>query len=93
MCVSQGVPLPDIHWPLLQDKSDFMTFRASDDHVTVNSTFMITAEDFGAVICISTNELGQVNMTLPVIFEGNPDQSNELPVTSEGSPDSDTEQV
>lgn len=94
VCVSQGVPLPDIHWPLLQDKSDFTTVRASDGHMTVNSTFMITAEDFGrigTVICIGTNELGQVNMTLPVIFEGNPDQANELPVTSEGNPDPDTE--
>ncbi|KAI7803012.1 sialic acid-binding Ig-like lectin 14 [Triplophysa rosa] len=93
VCVSQGVPLPDIHWPLLKGKRDFTTVRASDGHMTVNSTFMITAEDFGrigTVICIGTNELGQANMTLPVIFEGNPDQSNELPVTFEGNPDPDT---
>lgn len=90
MCVSQGVPLPDIHWPLLQDKS----IRSSDGHMIVNSTFTITAEDFGrigTVICIATNELAQANMTLPVIFEGIPDQSNEIPVIFEGNPDPDTE--
>ncbi|XP_073713531.1 sialic acid-binding Ig-like lectin 12 [Misgurnus anguillicaudatus] len=77
VCVSQGVPLPDIHWDLLQDNKSFNPFKASDHHVTVNSTFTMTAEDFGRigdVICVSRNYLGQAHMTLPVITEGNPDQ-------------------
>lgn len=92
VCVSQGVPLPDIHWPLLQDNQNFNPFRASDHHVTVNSTFTMTAEDFGskgAVICVSRNDLGQAYMTLPVITEGNPDHANELPVSFDDKPDTE----
>ncbi|XP_051994378.1 sialic acid-binding Ig-like lectin 9 [Xyrauchen texanus] len=74
VCVSQGVPLPDIHWPLLQDDHHTTTVRASDGHITVNSTFTMTDVDFtinSTVMCISRNDLGLANKTLKVnIIEG-----------------------
>lgn len=72
VCVSQGVPLPDIHWPLLQNKHHFTKGRAS--YITVRSTFTMTVVNFtsnSTVMCVSRNYLGQTNMTLPVnIIEG-----------------------
>ncbi|XP_016397599.1 uncharacterized protein LOC107731123 isoform X1 [Sinocyclocheilus rhinocerous] len=72
VCVSQGVPLPDIHWPLLQNKHHFTKGRAS--YVTVRSTFTMIVVNFtsnSTVMCVSRNYLGQTNMTLPVnIIEG-----------------------
>ncbi|XP_043091234.1 sialic acid-binding Ig-like lectin 12 isoform X2 [Puntigrus tetrazona] len=72
VCVSQGVPLPDIHWPLLPSKHYFTKARAS--HITVRSTFTMTVVKFtsnSTVTCVSRNYLGQTNMTLPVnITEG-----------------------
>ncbi|XP_073689414.1 sialic acid-binding Ig-like lectin 14 isoform X2 [Garra rufa] len=67
VCVSQGVPLPDIHWPLLQNKHYLIKSRASYKHTT--STFTMTVGNFtsnSTVMCISRNYLGQTNMTLPV---------------------------
>ncbi|XP_016110019.1 sialic acid-binding Ig-like lectin 12 [Sinocyclocheilus grahami] len=53
VCVSQGVPLPDIHWPL-QNNADLNMVRASDCHITVKSTFTMTVEDLtriGSLVC------------------------------------------
>ncbi|XP_026058856.1 uncharacterized protein bckdhbl [Carassius auratus] len=72
VCVSQGVPLPDIHWPLLQNKPHIT--ESSESYVTARSTFTMTVVNFtsnSTVMCVSRNYLGQTNMTLPVnITEG-----------------------
>lgn len=64
--------MPDIHWPLLQNKHHFTKGRAS--YITVRSTFTMTVVNFtsnSTVMCVSRNYLGQTNMTLPVnIIEG-----------------------
>ncbi len=72
VCVSQGVPLPDIHWPLLHNKHHLNKARAS--YITVKSSFTMTVVNFtsnSTVMCVSRNYLGQANLTLPVnIIEG-----------------------
>ncbi|XP_050962367.1 sialic acid-binding Ig-like lectin 12 [Labeo rohita] len=68
VCVSQGVPLPDIHWPL-QSNADSNIVRTSDGHITVRSTYTMTVEDLTSIsspVCVSKNKLGQTKMTLPV---------------------------
>ncbi|TRY96554.1 hypothetical protein DNTS_007291 [Danionella cerebrum] len=69
VCVSQGVPLPDIHWSL-QNSIDFNAIVTSDNHITVRSSFTMTVEDASSIsptLCVSKNPLGQANMTLPLI--------------------------
>lgn len=72
VCVSQGVPLPDVHWPLLQNKLHLT--KARESYITVRSSFTMTVVNFtsnSTVMCVSRNYLGQANMTLPVnIIEG-----------------------
>lgn len=68
VCVSQGVPLPDVHWPL-QNNIEFNTVVTSDGHITVRSTFTMTVVDLTSIsspVCVSRNPLGQTNMTLPL---------------------------
>lgn len=68
VCVSQGVPLPDVHWPL-QNNIDFNTVVSSDGHITVRSTFTMKVVDLTSIsspVCVSRNPLGQTNMTLPL---------------------------
>ena len=70
VCISHGVPLPIITWPLGLTSQDYnMTTSVSDDTVTstiTTSAALLRGAD--TVMCLSKNELGQANMTLTVNF-------------------------
>nr|XP_055050266.1 sialic acid-binding Ig-like lectin 12 isoform X1 [Misgurnus anguillicaudatus] len=73
VCVSQGVPLPDINWSLAQDEHDFITDKASDGHMTVISTFRMHVGNFtsNSTMCVSKSALGLASMDIPVnLIEG-----------------------
>lgn len=74
VCESQGVPAPDIHWPLAQDKLDFTVVKSPARHITVRSTFTMHAGNFKSdrpIMCESRNALGLSIKTLPVnVIEG-----------------------
>ncbi|XP_031433549.1 sialic acid-binding Ig-like lectin 12 [Clupea harengus] len=70
VCISHGVPLPIITWPLGLTSQDYnMTTSVSDDTVTstiTTSAALLRGND--TVMCLSKNELGQASMTLTVNF-------------------------
>ncbi|XP_030248821.1 sialic acid-binding Ig-like lectin 5 [Sparus aurata] len=65
MCISQGFPLPNIEWPLLQNHSNyFVSTAVSND--TINSTIVLTVKDRSntGVECVSSNKNGEVKEIL-----------------------------
>ncbi|XP_028280640.1 sialic acid-binding Ig-like lectin 5 [Parambassis ranga] len=65
VCVSEGVPLPTIRWPLLEDHNEFSFITTVSNH-TVNSTVTLTVKDNSSTVveCVSSNEAGEVKNQL-----------------------------
>ena len=67
VCVSQGVPLPTIKWPLMENHNKYSVITTVSDH-TVNSTIILTVKDHSntAVECVSSNENGEAKENLTI---------------------------
>ncbi|XP_070767894.1 hemicentin-1-like [Enoplosus armatus] len=65
MCISQGVPLPSIKWPMLENHTEYSSITTASNH-TVNSTVIVTVKDHSntAIECVSSNENGDVKGNL-----------------------------
>ncbi|XP_042279553.1 uncharacterized protein LOC121905402 [Thunnus maccoyii] len=68
VCISQGVPLPAIKWPLLENHTDYSVITTVSNH-TVNSTVVLTLKDHSnaTVECVSRNKNGEVKGDLVII--------------------------
>ena len=67
VCISEGVPLPAIEWPLLQKHSEF-SVSTTVSHHTVNSSVTLTVRNHSdeTVECISSNENGEAKENLTI---------------------------
>ncbi|CAJ1062798.1 uncharacterized protein LOC119005726 [Xyrichtys novacula] len=65
ICISEGVPLPTITWPLLEGRKEFTVITTTSNH-TVNSTFTLALKKTShtTVECVSSNERGEVKQNL-----------------------------
>ncbi|XP_044215584.1 sialic acid-binding Ig-like lectin 10 [Thunnus albacares] len=74
-CISQGVPLPTIKWPLMKNHNEYSVITTVSDH-TVNSTITLTVKDHSntAVECVSSNEYGEAKEKLTIIQMNTPEQ-------------------
>ncbi|XP_044215583.1 sialic acid-binding Ig-like lectin 14 [Thunnus albacares] len=74
-CISQGVPLPTIKWPLMKNHNEYSVITTVSDH-TVNSTITLTVKDHSdtAVECVSSNENGEAKEKLTIIQMNMPEQ-------------------
>nr|XP_020442786.1 V-set and immunoglobulin domain-containing protein 1-like isoform X2 [Monopterus albus] len=67
VCISEGVPLPTIKWPLLENHAEYSVLTTVINH-TVNSrvSFSVTAHSNTTVMCVSNSETGEANRNLTV---------------------------
>uniref|UniRef100_I3IZ09 B-cell receptor CD22 n=1 Tax=Oreochromis niloticus TaxID=8128 RepID=I3IZ09_ORENI len=60
LCISEGFPLPNIKWPLLNHHTEYSVITSVLNH-TVNSTISVTVKNHGnsTVECVSNNGNGE----------------------------------
>ncbi|XP_044215580.1 sialic acid-binding Ig-like lectin 10 [Thunnus albacares] len=77
-CISQGVPLPTIKWPLMKNHNEYSVITTVSNH-TVNSTITLTVKDHSntAVECVSSNENGEAKEKLTVIQMNTPEKESQ----------------
>lgn len=70
MCVSEGFPLPAIHWPLLKNHTEY-SVKTTVSKLTVSSTLTLTVKDQSntAVECVSHNENGEDKKIITSIMD------------------------
>ncbi|XP_073341627.1 sialic acid-binding Ig-like lectin 10 [Pagrus major] len=80
VCVSDGLPLPTIKWPLLKNYTDYTVVTTVSNH-TVNCTVTLTVKDHSntAVECVSSNANGEVNKNIIQIDVPNPEGRSKGP--------------
>ncbi|XP_030606362.1 sialic acid-binding Ig-like lectin 10 [Archocentrus centrarchus] len=67
VCISEGLPLPTIKWPLLKHHTEYSVITTVTNH-TVNSTVSLTVRNNGnsSVECVSNNGNGEAKENLPI---------------------------
>ncbi|XP_053182858.1 sialic acid-binding Ig-like lectin 5 [Scomber japonicus] len=67
VCISQGVPLPTIKWPLMENHTEYTVITMVSNH-TVNSTITLPVTDHRntAVECVTSNGNGEVKENLTI---------------------------
>lgn len=65
VCISEGFPLPNITWPLLNHHTEYSVITSVSNH-TVNSNVSLTVKNHGnsTVECVSNNGNGEVRENL-----------------------------
>ncbi|XP_041842842.1 hemicentin-1-like isoform X2 [Melanotaenia boesemani] len=65
VCVSQGIPLPTIKWPLLDNHTEYSYNTAVSNH-TVTNTITLTVKDHSrsSAVCVSSNGNGETKKEL-----------------------------
>ena len=65
VCISQGVPLPTIKWPLMENHTEYSVTTSVSNH-RVNSTITLPVTDHRntAVECVTSNGNGEVKENL-----------------------------
>ncbi|XP_070690994.1 sialic acid-binding Ig-like lectin 9 [Pempheris klunzingeri] len=69
VCISQGIPLPTIRWPLLENHTEYSVTATVSKH-TVNSTITLSVKDHSSTVveCVSSNDMGEAKEKLTVII-------------------------
>ncbi|XP_062277708.1 sialic acid-binding Ig-like lectin 5 [Scomber scombrus] len=67
VCMSQGVPLPTIKWPMIENHNEYSVITTVSKH-TVNSTITLPVTDHRntAVECVSSNGNGEAKENLTI---------------------------
>ncbi|KAF7670456.1 hypothetical protein LDENG_00074460 [Lucifuga dentata] len=66
VCISQGVPLPSIKWPLLENHTNYFLSTAVSNY-TVNSIMILPVKhDSTTVECVGSNEIAEVKGNLTI---------------------------
>ncbi|XP_037532490.1 sialic acid-binding Ig-like lectin 5, partial [Nematolebias whitei] len=67
VCISEGLPLPTIRWPLLKNHTGYMVITTVSNN-TINSTVSLSVENGGnmSVECFSSHENGEAKENLTV---------------------------
>ncbi|XP_035528153.1 immunoglobulin superfamily member 10-like [Morone saxatilis] len=67
VCISEGLPLPTIRWPLLKNHTEYSFITTVSNH-TVNSTVSLSVKDHSNTVveCVSSNEIGEAKENLIV---------------------------
>ncbi|KAG7476216.1 sialic acid-binding Ig-like lectin 10 [Solea senegalensis] len=67
VCISEGLPLPAITWPLLRNYTEYSTTVTVSNHM-VNSTLILTVKGHQniSVECVSSNENGEARENLNI---------------------------
>ncbi|KAK2909913.1 hypothetical protein Q8A73_007628 [Channa argus] len=67
VCISEGLPLPTIKWPLLETHTEYSVTTTVSNH-TVNSSIRLSlmAENKTTFECVSSNDNGQTKHNLSV---------------------------
>uniref|UniRef100_A0A671Y5M8 Sialic acid-binding Ig-like lectin 5 n=1 Tax=Sparus aurata TaxID=8175 RepID=A0A671Y5M8_SPAAU len=67
VCISDGLPVPTIKWPLLRNYTDYTVINTFSNH-TVNCTVTLTVKDHSntAAECVSSNANGEVKKHLTI---------------------------
>ncbi|KAM3613616.1 uncharacterized protein V6R79_002449 [Siganus canaliculatus] len=65
-CISEGVPLPTISWPVLRTHAAYSVLTTVSNH-TVNSTVTLSVKDQpNSAACVSSNEAGKVQQNINI---------------------------
>nr|XP_046255917.1 hemicentin-1-like [Scatophagus argus]XP_046255918.1 hemicentin-1-like [Scatophagus argus] len=77
-CVSEGVPLPTIKWPTLENNTEYSVNTTVSNH-TISSTIIITAEEQSdsVVECVSSNQNGEVKRNITIKTEEEEEKEEE----------------
>lgn len=67
VCISDGLPLPTIKWPLLRNYTDYTVINTVSNH-TVNCTVTLAVKDHSnaAAECVSSNGNGEVKKNFTI---------------------------
>ncbi|XP_037836078.1 sialic acid-binding Ig-like lectin 14 [Kryptolebias marmoratus] len=67
VCISEGVPLPTIKWPLLEDNTEYSVFTSVSNNA-INSTVSVSFKNHGSmsVECFSSNNIGEAKENLTI---------------------------
>ncbi|XP_053182667.1 sialic acid-binding Ig-like lectin 5 [Scomber japonicus] len=67
VCISQGVPLPTIKWPLMENHTEYSVTTSVSNH-RINSTITLPVTDHRstAVECVTSNGNGEVKENLTI---------------------------
>ncbi|CAK6964274.1 sialic acid-binding Ig-like lectin 5 [Scomber scombrus] len=78
VCISHGVPLPTIKWPLLESHTQYSVITTVLNH-TVNSTITLPVTDHRNTVvgCVSSNENGEAKENLTAMKTDNKTQHQE----------------
>ncbi|XP_022620068.1 sialic acid-binding Ig-like lectin 14 isoform X2 [Seriola dumerili] len=78
VCITEGIPLPTIKWPLLKNYTEYSVITTVTNH-TVNSTVILTVKDPSNTVvdCVSGNENGEAKMNLNIITSEKQEGSQE----------------
>ncbi|KAK1895168.1 Sialic acid-binding Ig-like lectin 6 [Dissostichus eleginoides] len=66
VCVSKGIPLPYIIWPLLNNHSEYSVITTVSRQ-TIHSTLTVKDHSNTVVECVGRSKVGEVQHTIPVI--------------------------
>ncbi|XP_034057074.1 sialic acid-binding Ig-like lectin 6 [Gymnodraco acuticeps] len=66
VCISKGIPLPYIIWPLLNNHSEYSVITTVS-HQTIHSTLTVKDHNNTVVECVGRSKVGEVQHTIPVI--------------------------
>ncbi|XP_010788704.1 uncharacterized protein [Notothenia coriiceps] len=66
VCISKGIPLPYIIWPLLNNHSEYSVITTVS-HQTIHSTLTVKDHSNTVVECVGRSKVGEVQHTIPVI--------------------------
>ncbi|KAM6995291.1 uncharacterized protein LKV04_007514 [Tautogolabrus adspersus] len=81
VCASEGLPLPTIKWPLLENHTQYSVTTTVTSN-TVTSTLLLTVKDQSNTVveCVSSSEVGDVKQSLTIITsERREDQHSLIP--------------
>ncbi|XP_044215054.1 sialic acid-binding Ig-like lectin 5 [Thunnus albacares] len=68
VCISEGLPLPTITWPLVKNHTEYSVITTVSKH-TVNSTITVSVTDHSntTIKCVSRNDIGGAEVNLSII--------------------------
>ncbi|KAK2844934.1 hypothetical protein Q5P01_011593 [Channa striata] len=74
VCVSEGVPLPTIRWPLLETHTEYSVTNTVSNHtVTSRIRLSLSAHSTTTFECVSSNDNGQTKHNVSVKNDSQPD--------------------
>ncbi|XP_032373283.1 uncharacterized protein LOC116690435 [Etheostoma spectabile] len=67
VCISEGIPLPTIQWPLLKNHAEYSVMTNMSHHkVNISSTVSVKDYNYTTVECVSSSDVGEEKRNLTI---------------------------